>query len=154
MMRFIAFLIALFAPSALLAANNVTLQSTVFVEKSVADNAGKTRIVLEEPKIVTPGDRLVFVLSYRNAGVSSASDFVVTNPMPSAVSYEGGADGKAVVSVDGGRSWGSLALLKIREPDGRWRGARPEDVTHIRWALRQAIPAGAQGRLSFRGVVR
>ncbi len=153
-MRLFAFLMALIAPSAVLAASNVTLQSAVFVEKSVADAQGRSRVVLEEPKLVTPGDKLVFILAYRNAGDAPASDFVVTNPLPTAVAYQGANDSAALVSVDGGRNWGSLSNLKIREGDGRWRGARPEDVTHVRWTLSKAIPAGAQGKLSFRGVVR
>lgn len=153
-MRLIAFLFVLLAPSTLFAADNVALQSSVFVEKSVLDANGRARLVLEEPKIVTPGDRLVFILSYRNRGAVPASDFVITNPMPAAVAYQGAGDGQAMVSVDGGRSWGNLALLKIRDTDGRWRDARAEDVTHVRWALRQPIAAGAQGKLSFRGVVR
>lgn len=152
-MRALFFLIALLAPDMALAANNVTLSSAVFLEKVVADGHGRDRIVLEEPKVVTPGDRLVFILNFRNVGNAPASDFIVTNPLPSAVAYQGGADG-AQVSIDGGRTWGSLSLLKIREADGRWRNARPEDVTHVRWALKQAIPVGSQGKLSFRGIVR
>lgn len=153
-MRLIAFLIALFSPSLAVAASNVTLQSSVFVEKTVAGENGRPRIVLEEPKIVTPGDKLVFVLAWRNTSPAPASDFVVTNPLPAAVAFQGAADERASVSVDGGRSWGNLAQLRIRESDGQWRNARPEDVTHVRWALKQAIPAGAQGKLSFRGIVR
>lgn len=153
-MRILLMLIALLAPASAFAANNVALSSTVFVEKTVTDGAGRNRTVLEEPKMVTPGDRLVFILNYRNTGPAPASDFVVTNPMPNAVAYQAAGDSSAQVSIDGGRSWGPLAALKIRETDGRWRSARPEDVTHVRWALKQAIPAGAQGHLSFRGVVR
>lgn len=153
-MRILLVLIALIAPASAFAANNVALSSAVFVEKTVPDGAGRNRVVLEEPKVVTPGDRLVFILNYRNTGSAPASDFVVTNPMPSAVTYQAAGDGNAQVSIDGGQSWGPLAALKVREADGRWRNARPEDVTHVRWALKQAIPAGAQGRLSFRGIVR
>lgn len=152
-MRVLLFVIAMLVPGLALAANNVTLSSTVFLEKTVADSSGRTRVVLEEPKLVTPGDQLVFVLNYRNAGNAPASDFIVTNPLPAAVAYLGGGDG-AQVSIDGGRSWGTLSALKVRETDGRWRSARPEDVTHVRWALKQSIPAGTQGKLSFRGVVR
>lgn len=145
--------IAMLAPNLAFAANNVTLSSMVLLERTVADGAGRDRIVLEEPKTVTPGDRLVFILAYRNAGRAAASDFIVTNPLPAAVAFQGGGDG-AQVSIDGGRSWGTLPALKVQEADGRWRNARPEDVTHLRWSLKQAIPAGAQGKLSFRGVVR
>lgn len=152
-MRILLFLLAMLAPGVAQAANNVALSSTVFLEKTVADTDGRSRVVLEEPKVVTPGDRLIFILNYRNAGNAPASDFIVTNPLPMAVAYEGGADG-GQVSIDGGKSWGTLALLKMQDADGRWRSARPDDVTHVRWALKQAVPAGAQGKLSFRGIVR
>jgi uncharacterized repeat protein (TIGR01451 family) len=153
-MRYLLLLIALLSPTLAAAANNVSLASAVYVERAIPGADGRTRIVLEQPKVVTPGDRLVFVLAYRNLGGKPASDFVVTNPLPSAVSYESAADGGAQVSVDGGRSWGALGALKLHDPDGRMRAARPDDVTHVRWALRQPIPAGAQGKLSFRGIVR
>lgn len=135
-------------------ANDVALTSTVFIEKDVTDAQGRKAVVLEEPKVVTPGDRLVFLLNYRNTGARPAADFVVTNPMPPAVAYQGTPDGAAEVSTDGGRNWGRLETLKIIEPNGTVRGARPEDVTHVRWSMKQAIPSGTAGKLSFRGVVR
>lgn len=152
-MRSLLILLATLAPNLAFAANNVTLSSMVFVEKAVADSAGRNHIVLEEPRTVTPGDRLIFILNYRNAGQLPASDFIVTNPLPAAVAFHGGAE-SAQVSIDWGRSWGTLPALKVHESDGRWRSARPDDVTHLRWMLKQAIPAGAQGKLSFRGIVR
>jgi uncharacterized repeat protein (TIGR01451 family) len=145
---------ALFSPSLAFAADSVALSSAVFVERAIADSNGKTRIILQEPKIVTPGDQLIFVLNYRNLGQSSATNFVVTNPMPTAVAYQATNDPAAELSVDGGRTWGPLPTLAIRESDGKWRSARAEDVTHVRWIMRTAIPAGAHGKLSFRGVVR
>ena len=152
-MRTLLFVIAMLAPSLALAANNVTLSSAVFIEKTVADASGHSRIVLEEPKAVTPGDQLVFILNYQNVGNAPTSDFIVTNPLPAAVAYLGSGD-SAQVSIDGGQSWGTLPALKVREAGGRWRNARPEDVTHVRWALKQTVAAGAQGKLSFRGIVR
>src|SRR3546814_2301425 len=60
-----------------------TLFRSVFVERVSTDAEGKPRILLEEPKVVVPGDRLVFVLNYRNAGAQPADKFVITNPMRS-----------------------------------------------------------------------
>lgn len=153
-MRHLIALFLLFAPAFSYASETVALDSSVFVERNVPTADGKFRIVLEEPRVVTPGDRLVFILQYRNTGTQSAKDFVVTNPMPAPVAYQGTSDAVAQVSVDGGRTFAPLAVLKVREPDGTVRAARPEDVTHVRWALRDPIAAGAQGKLSFRGVVR
>lgn len=154
MKRLFLTILSLIAPMVAHAANDVALTGAVFVEKAVPQPDGKTRLVLEEPKIVVPGDRLVFVLNYRNQGAKPATDFVVTNPMPGAVAYQGTADAGAIVSVDGGRSWGTLSALKVRKADGTVRAAYPEDVTHVRWTMRTPIPAGAAGKLSFRGVVR
>jgi uncharacterized repeat protein (TIGR01451 family) len=104
--------------------------------------------------MVTPGDKLVFLLSYRNGGASPATGFVVTNPIPSAVAFAGGESDGATVSVDGGKSWGILATLRIANADGTSRPAAPEDVTHIRWSFGQPIAPGRAGQLSFRGVVK
>jgi uncharacterized repeat protein (TIGR01451 family) len=154
MVRLLLALTALFIPAAAYAADSVALSSTVFVEKTIADGDGKTKVTLHEPKIVTPGDRLIFILNYQNRGSTAANNFVVTNPLPNAVAYQGTADTSAEVSIDGGKFWGTLSALKVADGPGRWRSARPEDVTHVRWTMKQAIPAGAQGKLSFRGVVR
>jgi uncharacterized repeat protein (TIGR01451 family) len=153
-MKYLLPLLALLAPAAAPAASDVSLDSKVFVERVKQEASGKRTTVLEPPKVVTPGDRLVFVLSYLNAGAKPASDFVVTNPIPDAVAYAGAEGEGAAVSIDGGRSWGSLASLKVRQPDGTFRAAQPGDVTHIRWSFGQAIAAGQGGKLSFRGVVK
>jgi uncharacterized repeat protein (TIGR01451 family) len=153
-MRFLLALYLLLVPGLALASSDVTLNSTVFVEKSVKDSSGKSRVVLEEPKVVLPGDKLIFVLSYQNKGSSAANNFVVTNPLSPAVAYQGTPHATAEVSVDGGRNWGTLSTLQIRESDGNLRSARMEDVTHIRWPMRQPVPPGAKGRVSFRGIVR
>jgi|JI6StandDraft_1071083.scaffolds.fasta_scaffold24818_2 uncharacterized repeat protein (TIGR01451 family) len=151
MRTLLPFLALAVAPGAAQAADPLALRSNVFVERTeVAD--GRTRITLTEPATVTPGDRLVFVLHYRNTGNSAASGLVVTNPMHPSVAYQD-ADG-AQVSVDGGKSWGTLAAARVRTARGDLRPARPDDVTHIRWQLAGTLPAGGSGNLRFRGTVR
>lgn len=133
------------------AAGSLALKSDVFVERTeVAD--GNPRVVLAKPDAVVPGDRLVFVLQYRNVSRAAASGMVVSNPMPQAVAYQDAEGGE--VSVDGGKSWGTLSALRIRTVAGAWRTARPDDVTHVRWQLAGNVPAGAGGKLRFRGTVR
>lgn len=147
-------LTAAFLPGQAFAANQVALDNSVFVERVTTDTNGKQRVLLEEPKVVVPGDKLVFVLNYRNASGQPADKFVVTNPMPTAVSFAGTSDARPVVSVDGGKQWGLLADLTIAMADGTRRPAQPADVTHIRWAFGQPIPAGGSGKLMFRGIVK
>lgn len=147
-------LLAVLMPGQVLAANHVALANDVFVERVTTDTQGKQRILLEEPKVVVPGDRLVFVLNYRNAGGQPADKFVITNPLPDAVRFADAGDSRPLVSVDGGQLWGQLEELTIPQPDGTRRPAQPADVTHLRWAFQKPIPAGASGKLMFRGVVK
>ncbi|WP_283419322.1 MULTISPECIES: hypothetical protein [unclassified Sphingopyxis] len=154
MRKLLILLLATLAPAPAFAANQVALDNNVFVERVSTDASGKQRVLLEEPKVVVPGDRLVFVLNYRNAGGEPADKFVITNPMPSAVRFAGAADASPIVSVDGGKAWGPLDTLSVIQPDGTRRPAQPADVTHIRWAFQKPIPAGGTGKLMFRGVVK
>lgn len=146
---------ALAAPAAAAsAASDVTLASEVFVEHIKAGPDGKPVVVRERPTVVTPGDKLVFELSYKNQGAQPATGFALTDPIPASVVFTGGESPNAVFSVDGGKTWGPLESLKVAQPDGTSRPAGRSDVTHIRWSFSQAIAAGASGKLSFRGVVK
>lgn len=153
-MKFLLILAAFLLPSAALAQNQVALTSQVLVERTTTDANGQQRTALEAPGVVTPGDRLMFVLSYRNNGAAPATDFVVTNPIPESVSFAGAESAGSVLSVDGGTVWGALGALSVRNADGSSRPATMADVTHIRWRIAQAIPAGGGGELRFRGVVK
>ena len=146
-------LFALLAAAAASAADNVSLTSKVLVERVKPGPDGKAVTVREEPGVVTPGDKLVVVLSYRNKGAEPATGFTLTNPIPASVAFAGTDDSSASVSVDGGKSWGALASLKVPAADGTSRPAVAADVTHIRWSFGQPIAAGSGGELSFRGVV-
>ncbi|MCW5647536.1 MAG: DUF11 domain-containing protein [Sphingopyxis sp.] len=154
MRKALILLFAVLMPGQVLAANHVALANDVFVERVTTDTQGKQRILLEEPKVVVPGDRLVFVLNYRNAGAQPADKFVITNPLPDAVRFADAGDTRPLVSVDGGQGWGRLDELTVAQPDGTRRPAQPADVTHLRWAFQKPIPAGASGKLMFRGVVK
>jgi uncharacterized repeat protein (TIGR01451 family) len=146
-------LLAFLAPAAAAAAEPVSLTSKVFVERIKPGADGKPVTVREEPGVVTPGDKLAFVLSYRNSGSQPATGFTLTNPIPPSVAFTGTDDASASVSVDGGKSWGALASLKVVAADGTSRPAVAADVTHIRWSFGRPIAAGSGGELSFRGVV-
>jgi uncharacterized repeat protein (TIGR01451 family) len=136
------------------AATPLQLSSDVFVEKQVVRADGSRKVVLEKPNLVLPGDKLVFVVKYRNTGTATASNFVVTNPLPAAVAFNGTSDGLEIVSIDGGKNWGDLALLRVKQSDGTVRPAQHSDVTHIKWNLNQRLTAGAEGKLIFRGIVK
>lgn len=150
------FLTGVIAMSAqiVMAATPLQLTSDVFVERLQKRSDGSVSTILEKPKLVVPGDNLVFVVKYKNIGSTPANNFSVTNPLPNAVAFNGTSDGSEIVSVDGGKSWGALSTLQVKGSDGKFRVARMTDVTHIKWNLKKSLSAGSEGRLMFRGVVK
>jgi len=151
---FIAVLSVVLGGMSASAATPLELKSDVFVERQIVRNDGSNTVILEKPNLVTPGDNLVFVVRYKNVGASTAKNFVVTNPLPAAVAFNGTTDGSEVVSINGGKSWGTLGTLRVANVNGTTRPAVSTDVTHIKWNLNQPLTAGAEGKLIFRGIVK
>jgi hypothetical protein len=153
----IATALAFAAPAlAQTAPQGVTLESKIYVAREVTDASGKKSNKLFDPDKapVTPGEALVVMLEYRNGGARPAAGFVIDNPIPGAVSFTGVEQPWATVSIDGGKSYGTLASLKVKGADGTMRPAIPSDVTHVRWKFAQPIAPGAGGRVMFFGTVK
>ena len=134
------------------AAQPVELKGDVKIDKIVIEN-GKEKHVMIEPKVVVPGDKLVFATAYRNTGSAVVNNFVVTNPIPAGVMMDPAGAAMSDVSVNGGKSWGKLASLTVAAPDGTKRAAQASDVTHVRWTLALLAP-GASGTVTYRAIVR
>ena len=117
----------------------VALDSAVFVERLQPGNIRN----LEPASRLSRGDRVVTIVSWRRAGGNGG--FTLINPLPRAIAFQASARDDDQVSVDGGRSWGRLGVLRRGE-----RYATPEDVTHLRWR----VPAGQAGRIAYSGIVR
>jgi uncharacterized repeat protein (TIGR01451 family) len=137
-----------------MAASPVQVSSDIYVEKQQTRADGTVATTLVAPKIIVPGDQLVFVVRYQNTGAQPARNFTVTNPIPAAINFSGTSDGNEIVSIDGGRSWGKLSELRVKKSDGMARPALMTDVTHIKWNMNQPLASGEGGKLIFRGVVK
>jgi uncharacterized repeat protein (TIGR01451 family) len=142
-------------------AGRVLLTSDALIERVEVGADGKEQSALKKPSdvIVTPGDRVVFTLKYKNQSGLPATGFRATNPMPGPVQFISAVEEWAEVSVDGGKIWGKLVDLQVqaKAADGvadTIRAAAIEDVTHVRWVFPYAIPPGGEGTLSYRGVVK
>lgn len=144
--------VALASVPAIAAPAQVSLQGDVKLEKTVVQNGAPTKVLVTPQKVV-PGDKLVFSTAYRNTGASAVDHFVVTNPLPKGVSYAAEGSEASEVSVDGGKTWGQLAALKVADGKGGQRAAQATDVTHVRWTVAVIAPGGA-GAVSYRAVVR
>jgi hypothetical protein len=131
------------APGTSLAAPTIALDSAVFVERTTPNSARS----LEPASRLSPGDRVVYIVNWHRLGGSGG--FVVTNPLPRSVYFQGSANGDEEVSVDGGRIWGRLSALRIGN-----RFATPEDVTHVRWRVASQSAATGSGRIAYSAIVR
>lgn len=143
-------LIISFVASGLLAGaaqgQGVTLTARVLQEKAV-EEAGVKRVLLVAADNVTPGDEVIYDLSYANTSAKPAEQVVLTNPVPATLEYVSGDS--ALVSVDGGKTFAILSSLKVSETDGTQRPAAPKDVTHVRWNI-AAIAPGTSGHVLFK----
>ena len=119
----------------------VAIDSRLYVEHTGPDD---TRRLEPGLRFVT-GDRVVTLLRWRRP--TSGGGFTVTNALPPRLAFLDSAEPGTEVSVDGGHSWGQLGVLR--------KGARlagPEDVTHLRWRIRD--DSAHSGSLLYSGVVR
>jgi hypothetical protein len=135
-------------------AGGVSISSEIQAVKVVTDAKGNKKNTLVSPTTVLPGTPLVVWISYKNGGPKAATGFVINNPVPKGVDFTGVAENWAVVSVDGGKTFGALATLKVKGSDGKMRPAVPQDVTGVRWTIPQPIAPGASGKVSFYAVVK
>ena len=147
-----ATLAALIAATPLAHAAPVTVANSVYVEREVSIGNGASAKVLEPARSLRRGDRLVYVVSWR-APQARGEHLTITNPLPRTIAYERSSGGDEDVSVDGGRSWGKLDAMRVRD-GAMWRHATPEDVTHIRWKVPPQLALAGSGRLTWSGIVR
>jgi uncharacterized repeat protein (TIGR01451 family) len=131
----------------------IALKGDVKLEKVLIDDGGEPSVQLVEPETIVPGDKLIFGTDYSNNSAEPVTNFVVTNPVPSAVRLAPTAPAELTVSVDGGATWGQLATLSVEQADGTSRQAQHADVTHIRWTL-AAVAPGEKGRLEYPAIIR
>lgn len=143
---------ALAAPVA--AAGPLEVTSRVLVESKQLAADGTTRIALVPAKRAVPGDRVVFVLAYRNTGAQPLSNIVFDNPVPQGVAYRAPLAGSPApdLSVDG-RLYGALEQLTVAA-NGATRAAAADDVTHVRWRLARPLAPGARGEFAFQAALK
>ena len=126
--------------------SDVKIDSLIKVERTVQSENGENATELIDPATV--------INRYQNSGDQAVTGFVVNNPVHKAVSFVEVLEDWALVSVDGGKTFGKLADLSVADGEQASRPAVASDVTHIRWILPKPIAPGASGELRFRGTVK
>lgn len=138
--------------------SSLALTTEAFQEVEVARPDGSKVKELQPLLRAVPGQEVLYVTTYRNGGDQPATKVVLKNPVPEGLVYKAGsaqgAGARAEVSVDGGKQFGALPMLSVRGPDGKMRPATAEDVTDVRWTLTAPVPAGADGKVTYRAQLK
>lgn len=140
-----------------LAAGPLQVESKIMAEQKTRAADGTVRVALVPVHRIVPGDRVTFVLAYRNTGAQPIGNVVLDNPVPKGIAYRGPAAGSALAAPDlsvDGKTYGPLTSLRVMTATGQMRAATPDDVTNVRWRLTSPIAAKAQGQLSFVAVLK
>ena len=132
---------------------HLNVKTVVQKEEITIDAAGERKTQLVDAAAVTPGDSVVYTITFSNVSDEPAGNVVITNPVPENLSYiEGSAFGPGTTiefSVDGGQSYAPAGELRVPE-NGGFRSATAADYTHLRWVMQSELAAGSQGVASFR----
>jgi len=129
----------------------VKLDSAVYIERMGHTNDGRITRTIQPASRLIRGDKVVLLLEWRTG--RDGRPFAVTSPIPGTLAFKGSGRDGVEVSVDGGRSWGELGDLKVRE-GGTIRLASAADVTHVRWQISSRESAQGSGRIAYSAIVR
>jgi uncharacterized repeat protein (TIGR01451 family) len=155
---FSALVAVLLSVSAPAFADGITLKTEAFRDVVVAGKDGKQEKQRVALKKATPGQEVIYVITYRNTGTKPAENVVVNNPVPKGLVFQpGSAQGEGTrieVSVDGGNTFGPLESLKASDGKAGVRAARADDVTNVRWTLLSAVKAGQEGSVTYKAVLK
>ena len=136
----------------------LTASQTVEREVVTKNADGTVTVKREAADIVTPGDKVIYTIHYMNEDAQPANDIVLVMPIPEAIKFiDGSADSEKAISVystDGGKTFAKRKDLQVKLPNGKFRPARAEDITHVRWTVKEAIAQNESGTLSFSGLLK
>ncbi|MGQ0622056.1 MAG: hypothetical protein ACT4QA_19415 [Panacagrimonas sp.] len=144
--------------SAFAQAELVKVSGRVYQEETVVAPDGSRGVRHVPASRLFPGSEVIYEVSYSNVGAKTTSQIIITNPLPSDLSYRS-APGRPAgtsfdVSVDNGGTYGALATLVVGEYGGTKRPARESDITHVRWTINDPVKPGQAGKVTLRAVIR
>lgn len=138
------------------------VQVTITSQKEIVEvNAEGEEVTRRVPvDVAVPGDVVIYTVTVVNKGEVQADNIVVTDPVPTAMAYiESSVFGpvgnvSVTYSADGGVSYLPRGDLLIQIDSGEVKQATPADITHIRWLLKTALPAGESVQVGYRATVK
>jgi hypothetical protein len=121
------------------------IKSAIFIERESYSGRPGARLI-EPASTLGSGDRVVTILDWK--APSDSRGAIVSLAVPAHLAFQRSSTEDEEISVDGGRKWGKLGTLRMRDAYGA-RLASPEDVTNVRWRVN-----GPNGRITYSALVR
>lgn len=143
-----------------LAQDSVPVETTLIAEviENIETGDGRQVQRLVPAGVITQGNVVHYTVKVRNPTATPARELAVIQRIPANTTYvPNSASGPSVditFSVDGGLSFKSSKDLTVALPTGGTRAALPQDYTHLRWQLRNALAPGAVALVRFQAVFR
>lgn len=150
------FLSSLLLSGTVLAAASLSMAIKAEREMQITDDKGNTRTEKVAADTATPGDTVLYTLTYTNSGDETATNIKIDNPIPEGNRYlpnsAWGNDSDLFFSIDGGTSFKKASALTY-QVDGKTHTAAPEKYNAVRWVIK-SIPAGTSDSVGFSAVVQ
>ena len=138
----------------------IALSTTAEKEVNVEKN-GKPVVERIPLEIASPGDTVIYTITYRNEGETAARDILINDPIPRGTVYvlnsAEGKDTDITFSIDGGRTYRKPPIkYMVKKADGTQEEieAPAEVYTHIQWVVNKAVLPGQSGQVSFKVSVK
>jgi len=151
----VTFTAVLLIPAVSWAAPKVNMTITAEKDIVIVENGQQAtkRVTATE---ITPGEVLIYTISYENVGDETATNVAIVDPIPEGSSYIKGSateTGELNFSIDGGKTYNKPSLLTDEAKDASNNIATPDMYTHVRWMI-PAIAAGEKGSLTFQVLMK
>jgi uncharacterized repeat protein (TIGR01451 family) len=124
------------------------------VNMTLEEKSGKAKIAY------SPGDTIEYKILAKNVGTGVMTQPEIVDPVPEGVKYvidsAKGDNCRILFSINKGMAYSTWpVMVTATNANGIKieRQARMEEVTHIKWIVKQKLPAGGQKELSFKVVV-
>jgi uncharacterized repeat protein (TIGR01451 family) len=135
----------------------IVVQNVGEIEQTTTDTNGVKSVKLVPAVKVVPGDTVIYTVKFRNTCDKPADNVSVDNPVPEHMAYVAGSavgpNTEVTFSTDGGYNFAKAEALRKKDSDGTERAARASEYTNIRWVMRHALAADAEGFARFLAVL-